>query len=37
MRIAIIGASGKIGSFIRDEALARGHQVTAIAQSKCYA
>jgi putative NADH-flavin reductase len=30
MRIAIIGASGKIGSFIRDEALARGHQVTAI-------
>jgi len=30
MRIAIIGASGYIGSFIRDEALARGHQVTAI-------
>jgi putative NADH-flavin reductase len=30
MRIAIIGASGFIGSFIRDEALARGHQVTAI-------
>jgi putative NADH-flavin reductase len=30
MRIAIIGASGKIGAFIRDEALARGHQVTAI-------
>jgi uncharacterized protein len=30
MRIAIIGASGNIGSFIRDEALARGHQVTAI-------
>jgi putative NADH-flavin reductase len=30
MKIAIIGASGNIGSFIRDEALARGHQVTAI-------
>jgi putative NADH-flavin reductase len=30
MKIAIIGASGFIGSFIRDEALARGHQVTAI-------
>jgi putative NADH-flavin reductase len=30
MRIAIIGASGNIGSFIRGEALARGHQVTAI-------
>ena len=30
MRIAIIGASGNIGSCIRDEALARGHQVTAI-------
>jgi putative NADH-flavin reductase len=30
MRVAIIGASGNIGSFIRDEALARGHQVTAI-------
>ena len=30
MRIAIIGASGGIGSFVRDEALARGHQVTAI-------
>jgi putative NADH-flavin reductase len=30
MRIAIIGASGYIGAFIRDEALARGHQVTAI-------
>jgi len=30
MRIVIIGASGKIGSSIRDEALARGHQVTAI-------
>ena len=30
MRAAIIGASGQIGAFIRDEALARGHQVTAI-------
>ncbi|MFO7996597.1 MAG: NAD(P)-dependent oxidoreductase [Dehalococcoidia bacterium] len=30
MKIAVIGASGQIGSFIRDEALARGHQVTAI-------
>ena len=30
MRVAIIGASGGIGAFIRDEALARGHQVTAI-------
>lgn len=30
MKVAIIGASGGIGSFIRDEALARGHQVTAI-------
>ena len=30
MRIAIIGASGNIGSFIRDEALARGHKITAI-------
>jgi putative NADH-flavin reductase len=30
MKIAIIGASGFIGSYIRDEALARGHQVTAI-------
>lgn len=30
MRIAVIGASGFIGSCIRDEALARGHRVTAI-------
>jgi putative NADH-flavin reductase len=30
VRIAIIGASGQIGAFIRDEALLRGHQVTAI-------
>ena len=30
MKIAIIGASGQIGAFIRDEALTRGHKVTAI-------
>jgi putative NADH-flavin reductase len=30
MKVAIIGASGGIGSYIRDEALVRGHQVTAI-------
>jgi putative NADH-flavin reductase len=30
MKIAIIGASGFIGSYVRDEALARSHQVTAI-------
>ena len=30
MKITIIGASGGIGSYIRDEALARGHQVTAV-------
>ena len=30
MKVAIIGASGQIGAFIRDEALARGHQVSAI-------
>jgi len=30
MKIAVIGATGFIGSYIRDEALARGHQVTAI-------
>jgi hypothetical protein len=30
MNVAIIGASGQIGAFIRDEALARGHHVTAI-------
>jgi uncharacterized protein len=33
MKIAIIGASGKAGSRIRDEALARGHEVTAIARN----
>jgi len=30
MNVAVIGASGGIGAFIRDEALARGHRVTAI-------
>jgi putative NADH-flavin reductase len=30
LKVAIIGASGQIGAFIRDEALARGHRVTAI-------
>jgi len=30
MKIALIGASGNIGSKIRDEALSRGHEVTAI-------
>jgi hypothetical protein len=33
VKIAVIGASGQIGSFIRDEALARGHQVTAIVRN----
>ncbi|MGQ9545659.1 MAG: NAD(P)-dependent oxidoreductase [Dehalococcoidia bacterium] len=28
--MVIIGASGNVGSFIRDEALSRGHEVTAI-------
>ncbi|HVY56275.1 MAG TPA: NAD(P)-dependent oxidoreductase [Xanthobacteraceae bacterium] len=32
MKIAIIGATGNAGSRIRDEALARGHQVIAIAR-----
>ena len=30
MKVAIIGASGFIGSYVRDEALARGHQMTAV-------
>ncbi len=30
MKVALIGASGMVGSAIRDEALSRGHQVTAI-------
>ena len=33
MKVAIIGASGQIGAFIRDEALARGHRVTAIVRN----
>lgn len=32
MKIALIGATGTIGSRIANEALARGHQVTAIAR-----
>ena len=31
MKIALIGASGYVGSALRDEALARGHQVSALA------
>ena len=33
MKIALIGASGMVGSAIRDEALSRGHQVTAIVRN----
>ena len=33
MKVAIIGASGMVGSAIRDEALARGHKVTAIVRN----
>ena len=33
MKIALIGASGFVGSAILKEALARGHQVTALVQS----
>jgi putative NADH-flavin reductase len=33
MKVAIIGGSGQIGAFIRDEALARDHQVTAIVRN----
>jgi hypothetical protein len=33
MEVAIIGASSQLGTFIRDEALARGHQVTAIVRN----
>ena len=33
MKVAIIGASGMVGSAIRDEVLARGHQVTAIVRN----
>jgi putative NADH-flavin reductase len=32
MKIALIGATGQVGSRILDEALGRGHQVTAIAR-----
>ena len=33
MKVAVIGASGQIGAFIRDETLERGHQVTAIVRN----
>ncbi len=33
MKVAVIGASGRAGSRIITEALARGHQVTAIARN----
>jgi putative NADH-flavin reductase len=33
MKIALIGATGRIGSCIREEALARGHTVEAIART----
>ena len=33
MKVALIGASGKIGRKIQDELLARGHTVTAIARN----
>ncbi len=34
MKIAIIGASGKQGGFLLKEAIARGHEVTAIVRDK---
>jgi uncharacterized protein len=34
MKIAVIGASGKAGSLILNEALTRGHEVTAIVRDK---
>jgi putative NADH-flavin reductase len=34
MKIAVIGAAGKAGSLIVGEALARGHEVTAIARDR---
>jgi hypothetical protein len=33
MKLVIIGASGMVGSAVRDEALARGHQVTAVVRN----
>jgi putative NADH-flavin reductase len=33
MKLALIGANGKIGSRIREEALSRGHSVTGIARN----
>lgn len=34
MKIAVIGANGKAGSLITNEAVARGHQVTALVRSE---
>ncbi|MCE9904035.1 NAD(P)H-binding protein, partial [Hafnia paralvei] len=34
MKLAIIGATGFVGRVVVDEALARGHEVTAIARSQ---
>ena len=33
MKIAIVGATGNVGSRVVDEALSRGHQVTAVARN----
>ena len=33
MKIAIVGATGFIGSKVRDEAVSRGHVVTAVTRS----
>ena len=34
MKIAIIGASGKLGQYMVEEALARGHEVTAVCREE---
>lgn len=34
MKIAIIGASGKAGNLILNEAVSRGHEVTAIVRDR---
>jgi len=34
MKIAVIGAAGKSGSFIAKEAIARGHEVTAVVRDR---
>ncbi|QKF61717.1 NAD(P)-dependent oxidoreductase [Campylobacter curvus] len=36
MKVAIIGANGKAGGFILNEALSRGYDVTAIVRNKAY-